>query len=343
MKKWKIVLSVAGVFILAYLLVATIAPARLQVERSIQFAVTPDIVFGHVACLNRWADWSSWHDFDPSLKSELSEMSCGEGAWQSWNGERVGMGTRIITELKPNAYIKLDVEYKEISQSGISELFFSPVGEETVLIWKFHANKLPFLYRPINLLTQPVFEEIYEKGLQSLKLLAEREMIPFKLYDYLVDVEEVVLPDQLYLMEITELKKDSLNHFETASATSTALSRFIKKEGIQVGPRTILMMGIRDSTLFRVATAYPVAEPVNVPAPFVCSELTGGRGYQASYENQSVLSKKALLANDGLNTFFDDNDLDIALPYRFVFDKEPDMEDSLGWSVRLIFQVDEGK
>jgi hypothetical protein len=340
MINWKMPAIGLVVLFLSYLILAAVAPSSLQIERSVRVSVAPDVVFGHVACLNRWDSWSSWKRFDPSFRNEYSKKACGTGAWQKWSGKQSGRGKRTVVDLKANQYLKFEVFHDDLAQSGVSEFYFREDCGDSFVTWKFGTTKCAFLERPINLFGQTILEEMIEKGLASLKLLAENELVAFKLYDYLVEVDEIIIQDQLFLMEISEVNVEDIDAYEDAGADN--ILKYMAENNIEAsGPKTMLMLNNKD-TVFTLAMAFPIPEEVVVSEPFICKVISGGPGYQVVYDRSDMSSNVSQLARRSIRSFMLDNGLSYNLPIRNVYQEKVNLNDSLESSVKVIFQVKQG-
>ncbi len=100
---WRYIGGVIGAFIV----VGTILPARVQIEREILIEAYPATVFALVNDFQQFNRWSGWMDNDPNTRINISEPPSGVGASLSWASQIIGNGRltirTIAAELKAAA------------------------------------------------------------------------------------------------------------------------------------------------------------------------------------------------------------------------------------------------
>lgn len=162
----------------AFLTYVAMQPAAYSVSRSITIAASPEAIFPRVNNLRAWNAWSPWAKKDPAAKQSYDGPENGEGARFHWSGNReVGAGTMTIVESKPNAHVRLKLNFTE-PMAGHSDvmLSLSPAGSGSTVTWNIQGEQ-GFIARAIMLAMGVRLEQMigddYEKGLASLKALVE--------------------------------------------------------------------------------------------------------------------------------------------------------------------------
>ena len=166
-----LVLAVLGV--LGY---ASTLPDRFRIERSVDIAMPPTLVFPLVEDLMQWTQWSPWERRDPAMKRIYGNPTRGAGATYSWSGNsEVGEGRMKITSARVPTVVYLDLEFvKPFAARNQVEFGFVPTAAGTRVTWAMHGAQ-PFLGKVMSVF-MPMEETIgadFEQGLVNLKRLAE--------------------------------------------------------------------------------------------------------------------------------------------------------------------------
>lgn len=155
--------------------VAYMLPREAHVERSIVIDRPAAAVFPLLNSLKRFNEWSPWAQYDPNMKMTFSGPDSGPGAAMRWAGNsKVGTGDEIITESIPDKRVNMDLSFGEMGTSKASWLLSSD-GNSTTVVWTLDANvgDNP-IGRYMGLLVDKMVGPDYERGLASLKTLAEK-------------------------------------------------------------------------------------------------------------------------------------------------------------------------
>src|SRR4029450_3188360 len=100
-------IGVAGVLVLFVAVVAT-RPSAYHVERKLEGAAPPDLVFGVLNDLHQVAGvlvlfGTPWEKLDPSMQKTFAGPAAGVGQSYAWNSSKeVGTGQMTIEESVPN-------------------------------------------------------------------------------------------------------------------------------------------------------------------------------------------------------------------------------------------------
>lgn len=162
------------VLIVLLIVIAYILPANYKVERSTLIKGDGDILFSMVCDFNNWDYWTPWSaDTDTTAVEEIIG-SCEVGAVHRWDGEKMGKGEMIITELVPGQKITWELRFDDFSEKMIIGMLFEPEGDDWVVSWTAEGE-LGYnpVYRYYGLMIDSDIGTDYEKGLQNLKEVCE--------------------------------------------------------------------------------------------------------------------------------------------------------------------------
>lgn len=169
MKTLKIVGIVVLVLVVLFFGVAMFLPSEVQVERSLVIPASSEVVFNQVNDLKQWEKWSPWHQMDPEMTMTFANINAGEGASYSWESEKVGSGSLIITESRPPQYIATEMDF--IDQGTATSYYrFETIKEGTKVTWGFETDmgNGP-VGKYMGLMMDSMIGSDFEKGLQNLK------------------------------------------------------------------------------------------------------------------------------------------------------------------------------
>jgi uncharacterized protein YndB with AHSA1/START domain len=178
LKKLLIVFAVFVVAIVAFLVVASMQPADLRVQRSITIAAPPATVFPHVNDLRKFQEWSPWAKLDPNVKMTYEGPEAGTGAKYEWVGnDKVGAGAMSITDSRPNERIDFKLEFKKpMEATNTADFVFKPEGDQTSVTWGMSGQK-NLIMKAVGMFMdcEKMIAPDFEKGLANLKTIAETE------------------------------------------------------------------------------------------------------------------------------------------------------------------------
>lgn len=174
LKKIAIVLAaVILVPIATILLIALSKPNTFYVERSARIQAPPEKIFQLINDLQRFTTWSPFEIKD--MERAFSGPESGKGAAYDWESEEAGKGRLEITESSPPDKVVMSLSFvRPFETQNEVEFTLKPEGERTVVTWSMHgpmvlASKVLSVFVDID----EMIGNDYERGLQSLKKLAE--------------------------------------------------------------------------------------------------------------------------------------------------------------------------
>jgi len=166
-------------------------PRRIHVERTTSIGAPRSTVFTLLNSYRRFNEWSPWAALDPAAQYTYSGPVSGAGAKMSWVGDprTVGSGSQQIVASNP--YDSVGARY-ELGPGMNADVRFALAdeGSATRVTWHFETDLgfNPFS-RYFGLLMERQIAPDFEKGLASLKTLAER-MPPVDVSGVAVEVGE---------------------------------------------------------------------------------------------------------------------------------------------------------
>lgn len=196
-------LIIIGAVIALILIVAAVLPSTAHVERTITINAPVELVFDQVNDLTKNFNWSPWDDYDPEMKVEWGEIKSGLGASYSWTGNSdVGSGTMTITESVENQLVKNALDFGDMGKGTATFTFASGPEEKdekgnitnkTDVVWSMESELGWPIGRYFGLFMDGMVGPDFEKGLNSLKEVAEALPVVPKIMVNEVDVAEMTI------------------------------------------------------------------------------------------------------------------------------------------------------
>lgn len=177
MKIIKFILSFLAIAVLVFVIVGFFLPQTALVERSISVNQSPEKVFSIVNNLNRFSEWSPWHDIDPQTNYEYQGPESGVGSKMIWNSEHkhVGTGSQEIIESIANEKVVIKLDFGQQGKP-IAEILTTAEGDVTKVTWKLISDaEGNIIGKYFNLMLDSMLGPMYDNGLVKLKTIAESE------------------------------------------------------------------------------------------------------------------------------------------------------------------------
>lgn len=155
---------------------AYMLPGEVRVERSIEIAAPPEKVFAIAGNLRRAPEWSPWVEIDPGTVFTFEGPEGGTGQMMRWasGNPLVGTGSQTVTQYQPPESLTVSTEYTNFGKSTAT-MVFSPAAGGTKVNWRFSAALTGVIDRWAGLMMDGQVGAEYEKGLNRLRALAEKE------------------------------------------------------------------------------------------------------------------------------------------------------------------------
>lgn len=167
--------SLAGIILILVIVVA-LQPGQFSVVRSTEISAPPAEVFSQVNDFHNWQEWSPWKKLDPEAKNTYEGPSSGTGAGFKWSGnDKIGEGRMTITESRPNALIRIKLEFiRPFPSVADVDFSFKPEGKQTVATWAMSGHNT-FVSKAFCLFMNmdKMIGGDFEEGLRKMKAVSE--------------------------------------------------------------------------------------------------------------------------------------------------------------------------
>jgi len=180
---WKILIGVAGVLVLFVVVVAT-RPASYRVERKLEVAAPPDLVFGVLNDLHQFAGvlvlfGTPWEKLDPNMQKTFEGPAAGVGQSYAWTGKEVGKGKMTIEESVPGQKVGIKLEFvKPMASTATFALTLAGTPTGSFVTWSMAGNH-NFIGKAFGIFMDmdKMLGNDIEKGLALLKTVAEDKRV----------------------------------------------------------------------------------------------------------------------------------------------------------------------
>ena len=168
--------------VVLFFVVGALLPNSYRVERSVRIAAGPEQVHALVGDLNRWDEWTTWKEDDPTVEVTLGQQTTGVGATQAWTSAN-GDGRLVFTESSVESGIAYDMAFV-MSEGGEevparTTMRYVAAGNDTEVVWKMEGEMpVPVLGGYLALVLPASIGDTFDRGLAKLKAKAEAEPLP---------------------------------------------------------------------------------------------------------------------------------------------------------------------
>lgn len=147
-------------------------PAFSQTHEA-TIAAPPATVHALVASFPEWTRWSPWEDLDPDMTRTYE--GAGVGASYAWSGDKkAGEGRMTFTSITPTQVV-VDLEFlKPFKAENVVTFDLTPVGTDTRVAWTMSGRRNVAFAVMGKLFFDKAIAKDFEKGLASLKAVAEQ-------------------------------------------------------------------------------------------------------------------------------------------------------------------------
>jgi effector-binding domain-containing protein len=188
--------------IIATAILSLLMPTKQKIERSLTINAPAAVIYEQLSRLENFNKWSAWTKQDSLAKYTLSGNDGTVGAVSSWIGDPglSGEGKMQITELVPGQKVAHSFELKKPKKVDATSLFTLSEGSgSTIVTWNFEmATPRPWNIFNLFYSMDKEMGKDFEKGLASLKEIAERSsgtaVVPSKPFD----IQQIDFPATTY-------------------------------------------------------------------------------------------------------------------------------------------------
>lgn len=330
-------LKIIGLILLGLVAVIAIlglvAPKPYFVERTITIDAPKQVVFQHVKFWKAWQAWSPWADMDSTMQVTYEGNDGDKGAKYRWSGKITGVGEMENTGVKENEELLYHLTFIEPMASetdGYIRVKDDQGG--TNVAWSFYGSS-PFPWNVVQLFysMDKMVGKDFEKGLLTLKSLAEKDMARVKSYV----INETTFPARTYVAIRQSVAFKDIPDFYAASFGKAMEA--VNKAGAQMaGPPTGLyykwdeQAGVTD-----MAAAIPMTGKKQVAAEFQVVSLPKRTAYVLDYYGPY---EKMLLPYLALDNYFMEKGLKQSSPVVEEYITDPGSEpDQSKWLTKVYF------
>lgn len=176
MKILKYILITLGVLALLWVVLNSVGPKEMNMDRSISINASKDVVWSKIKSLEAMGEWGPWMEMDPNAEAGIEgpEGEVGSRGW--WKGEKIGEGSQTISEVVPYESMSVDMEFimgDEPMPADAKIAMAEGEGGQIDVTWSYHMN-MPWMMRGMSMfMGDGGAGDAYEKGLANLKELCE--------------------------------------------------------------------------------------------------------------------------------------------------------------------------
>jgi len=161
----------AGVLALGIML-----PGTWHVEQSATVDAAPETVYGLIADLRRWPEWTEWNTTsDPGVQWHYSGPAVGAGSIMEWQGPRMGIGRVQLTAGDSKQGIRFGIAFQG-HEPATGAIRLAGEGRKTVVTWAMDGdvggNPLMHLLAPQ---VRSMLREELDERLAKLGELAKKQ------------------------------------------------------------------------------------------------------------------------------------------------------------------------
>lgn len=231
------VLKIIGLVLISIIVILFIAlPTELTIEEEIIINQDVSIVFNEVNTLKNWEKWSPWQKIDSEIKNTYQGPDSGVGAtnFYSSNHSDVGVGKMTIINSKENEFVSLALYIEGMSDDNnptlVNSFIFQKMNDNfSKVIWTTYDTVGMFsFYRLILPIMKTTLKEMYIKGLEDLKYVAESYSEPIVDVEIGEEISEkftlITLRDTSSV-DVSQIRKNMANKF-------IKLVEFVKENNI---------------------------------------------------------------------------------------------------------------
>ncbi len=153
--------------------VALAQPNHGHVDKSVVINAPASAIFPYLNDFKKAAEWSPWTKMDPEAKQTFEGAEAGVNAKMSWDGEKTGNGTQLITESVENERIKIALTFVGEEGTAWANFILTPEGKGTKVNWTYDGDNNGLSGKAKWIIGGYITRTSYESGLKDLKQLIE--------------------------------------------------------------------------------------------------------------------------------------------------------------------------
>ncbi|MEO1712463.1 MAG: SRPBCC family protein [Bacteroidota bacterium] len=286
MKALKVVLGLVAGLAIVYLALCFTGPTKMDVSESLSMDAPAEVVYGQVAELKNWQNWSVWNINDPSMEVSYGEKTNGLGGSYSWKSPESGDGQLEIVEADPGKSLKTKIEFSDWDGASFGTWDFAETDGKTKVTWGMESDTdFPFLLRGMMTLVnmEGRVKADFAGGLANIKGLAEAAATENANTMKEYKVQEVEMPEM---------------HYATVRKTGSAvnISKYLEEgygiimsrigaENVEMTgrPTGIYYMFDEEKGMTDMAAAMPIAESRDFGSDIEMVTVPAGKAYVVDF------------------------------------------------------------
>lgn len=307
-----------------------------DVKRSITVNKANADVFYLVQDFNKWTDWSPWLSMEPDAKVDITGSGTNVNDEYTWSGELVGEGTITHVKVEQGKSIEQNITFKEPMESSSFVYWeFDSVNDSTTKVTWGMRGKMPFFFRFMTKMMEPLIGMDYERGLKMLKELAEKGYVASK-----VEILGIVdAPAIKYMGQKVACTMDEVG--PTMKATFYNLNNYAMDNSLE-HERALSIYHEFDPIKGNVeyTAAIPINEDVKVAEPYYVADIPAGKALKIRFVGDYEHLGNAWAAGMSYTrTHKLKENKDIA-PYELYLNSPMEEPDSRNWVTELYMPVE---
>lgn len=171
----KMISGIVLVLVLAFGVLAVVAPRDFKMQREIVISLPVDVVYAHVKLLQNHDKWNAWKKLDPEIQQEYVGTDGAIGFTSRWSSDNQDVGTaeQEITEIVENQKIGTVIRFKKPFEADFDSYLTTealPDGQTRVVMGM--EDQMPFPMYIISFVVNICFgqqQKLMDKTDESLK------------------------------------------------------------------------------------------------------------------------------------------------------------------------------
>ena len=286
MKALKVVLGLVAGLAIVYLVLCATGPTKMDVSESLSMDAPAEVVYGQVAELKNWQNWSVWNINDPSMEVSYGEKTNGLGGSYSWKSPESGDGQLEIVEADPGKSLKTKIEFSDWDGASFGTWDFAEADGKTKVTWGMESDTdFPFLLRGMMTLVnmEGRVKADFAGGLANIKGLAEAAAEEAaKTYNGYT-VQEVDMPETYFATVRTTGPAENISKY-LEEGYGKLIGLMGAEDVEMVGrPSGIYYMFDEEKGITDMAAAMPIAEATDLGKGTETVTVPAGKAYVIDY------------------------------------------------------------
>lgn len=177
MKTLKIAATVVVVIGLIMVIVITVQPEQVHLERRIVIDAPDSVIFPYLSNFKKLSIWWPWPKMDAELKQHYEGVDGTVGSKVTWHGEKAGKGSMVIEEIDENKHVKSLMTIAGQKQTARSEFKLFSDEKGTAVVWTYDGVNDGLVGKAKWVVMGTLLSSQYDLGLKNLKEIIEEKRV----------------------------------------------------------------------------------------------------------------------------------------------------------------------